>query len=783
MRTPRFVACVVAMGMAAVSLAQIPQITATSSHTPTLTPSNTATPTPMPTPWAVQGAEILVNQVATSATYGPSVSAGADHGFVIAWTDEILDGSGRGVFARRFSATGVPLSGDFQVNTTTTGHQYDPAIDSDALGNFIVVWTSRPGDAFDADVYARRFDTVGTPLGDDFLVNTYTTGDQLDPEVARDAAGNFVVVWTSAPAGAQAGQDGDGGGIYAQRFDAGGAAVGGEFLVNTTTVGNQETSSVAMSEAGQFFVVWKGPPEPGRFAIFGQMYEADGNPSAPEFLVSGPTGDDAQPDVGTMSGQFVVAYQHYVGPGPWNVFGRMYYGSGAALGDPFQVNTETVQQHWFPKVGAHSTSYRTTGFVITWETLGQDEPGQPHAGVYAQRFANTPFGTAAFFLASPPREGCEYQVNTYTTGPQARPAIAVDDRGQFVIAWDSEGQDDPSSGIIARRFGFPDAAAAKVDQTLSGGSSNHNGVLEPGERVVFDTAWHNPGTSSLDLQGTLSNLTGPSGPDYTIDDATASYGLISNGNVNDCLSNGSDCYEVTVSGTRPAQHWDATADETLTSDDGPLLGQPLPRIKTWPLHVGGSFADVPDTDPFYAFIENIFHRGVTAGGACGALSYCGEDVVLRQQMAVFLLKSIYGANFVPPAATGTVFDDVPTANPFAPWIEELARERIVAGCSAPPPPALPSYCPAAPVNRQQMAVLLLKMRFGPDFNPGICNGYFEDVPCDSPFAPYIQYLFVLQITDGCQASPPLYCPYDPTKRKQMAAFLVKTFQLSLYDPN
>ncbi len=277
-------------------------------------------------------------------------------------------------------------------------------------------------------------------------------------------------------------------------------------------------------------------------------------------------------------------------------------------------------------------------------------------------------------------------------------------------------------------------------------------------------------------------MTGPGGPTYTIDDATGQYGQMSAGQTNDCLSQG-DCYETTISGPRPVQHWDATADETLTSSVGPLLGQPLSRIKTWPLHVGGSFADVPDTDLFYPFVETIFHKRVTAGGACGVGSFCGDDVVLRQQMGVFLLKGIFGADFAPPPATGTVFDDVPASNPFAPWIEELARIGIVAGCEAPPPPALPSYCPSAPVNRQQMAVFLLKTRFGPNVPVGTCAGLFDDVPCSSPFAPFIEELVSLGVTAGCSASPPLYCPTNPTLRKQMAAFLVKTFGLELYGPD
>src|SRR4029450_12791245 len=101
-----------------------------------------------------------------------------------------------------------------------------------------------------------------------------------------------------------------------------------------------------------------------------------------------------------------------------------------------------------------------------------------------------------------------------------------------------------------------------------------------------------------------------------------------------------------------ALHWDATLDETFAP----------PRSKTWALHVGQSFADVPE-DVFYPFIENIFHNRVTAGGGCGVGNFCPEEGVLRQQMAVFVLKGLYGADFTPPPATGAVFDDVPASNP------------------------------------------------------------------------------------------------------------------------
>ncbi|MGH7341604.1 MAG: S-layer homology domain-containing protein, partial [Candidatus Rokuibacteriota bacterium] len=62
----------------------------------------------------------------------------------------------------------------------------------------------------------------------------------------------------------------------------------------------------------------------------------------------------------------------------------------------------------------------------------------------------------------------------------------------------------------------------------------------------------------------------------------------------------------------------------------------------------------------------------------------------------------HGPGFTPPAATGTVFTDVPQDHFFAPWIEQLAAEGITGGCAA------GAYCPDAPVTRAQMAVFLVR---------------------------------------------------------------------------
>jgi hypothetical protein len=115
----------------------------------------------------------------------------------------------------------------------------------------------------------------------------------------------------------------------------------------------------------------------------------------------------------------------------------------------------------------------------------------------------------------------------------------------------------------------------------------------------------------------------------------------------------------------------------------------------------GLFVDVPLGQTFAAWIEELAREGVTGGCAVTPPQYCPDGGVTRGQMAVFLLRARHGATYNPPAPTG-MFTDVPTSQPFAAWIEQLAREGITSGCGA------TTYCPDAAVTRGQMAVFLVR---------------------------------------------------------------------------
>jgi probable HAF family extracellular repeat protein len=117
-----------------------------------------------------------------------------------------------------------------------------------------------------------------------------------------------------------------------------------------------------------------------------------------------------------------------------------------------------------------------------------------------------------------------------------------------------------------------------------------------------------------------------------------------------------------------------------------------------PTATGTVFTDVPSDAFAAAWIEQMVAEGITSG--CGNGNYCPNSTVTRAQMAVFLLRAKYGAAYSPPAATGTVFTDVPSNGFAAAWIEQLVTEGVTSGCGG------GNYCPNNAVTRAQMAVFL-----------------------------------------------------------------------------
>jgi subtilisin family serine protease len=245
--------------------------------------------------------EIPVN---TTAGESPAIAADPGGGFTVAWTSDGQDGSGYGVFARRFDAAGAPLSGEIPVNTTTAGSQFDPAIAADGSGGFTVAWRSNGQDGSGDGVFARRFDAAGEPLSGEIPVNTTTAGLQYGPTIAPAGSGAFTVAWTS-------GSNDTDWVVFARRFDAAGAPLSGEIQVDTTTAGAQFDPAIAPAGSGAFTVAWISDGQDGSgYGVFARRFDAAGAPLSGEIPVNVTTaGHQRDPAIAPAgSGGFTVAW-------------------------------------------------------------------------------------------------------------------------------------------------------------------------------------------------------------------------------------------------------------------------------------------------------------------------------------------------------------------------------------------------------------------------------------------------------------------------------------------
>jgi hypothetical protein len=347
-----------------------------------------------------------------------------------------------GIATQVYAAAGDKVGNEFLVNTITAEEKQEPAIVTNGNGVSVIAWASRNQATANGgyDIYAQRYNTSGAKEGNEFLVNIVGSGDKNVPDVAIDTNGDFVIVWQSNL------QDGDGFGIYGQRYNANGAKVGDEFLVNTNTIDDQKNPKVAMDTNGNFVVTWQSFDTGNDYDVFAQRYSADGNTISGEFLVNtNATSIQSNPSIAMdVNGDFVVIWQsgsNLIA----DIYGQYYQANGNTSGGEFRVNTTTNNGQLNPSVAMDANG----AFVVVWDSLGQEpvpatSGGSTEIGVYAQRFD-----------ANGIKIGTDILVNTETTDDQSNPSIAMNAGGDFVVTWQSENQTTVVNGIYdvyAQRF-------------------------------------------------------------------------------------------------------------------------------------------------------------------------------------------------------------------------------------------------------------------------------------------------------------------------------------------
>ena len=213
------------------------------------------------------------------------------------------------IYGRRFDAAGQTVGDEFMVNTYTSDYQYNPDVTGLKDGGFVVTWRDDSGQGGHSyEVRAQVFDAAGQEVGYSFGVNTYKDDYQYQAEVEALDDGGFVVAWSSQN------QDGSSYGIYAQRYDATGQTVGEEFRVNTYTSSSQQEPDISSLADGGYIITWRddsGHSGGSSSDIRAQRYAADGDPVGDEFLVNSTvSGSQYEPSVsGLNNGGFVITWR------------------------------------------------------------------------------------------------------------------------------------------------------------------------------------------------------------------------------------------------------------------------------------------------------------------------------------------------------------------------------------------------------------------------------------------------------------------------------------------
>jgi hypothetical protein len=345
---------------------------------------------------------------------------------------------------------------EFVVNSTTSGNQTGPAVTALSSGGFIVLWTDASAsgaDTFGLSIRARILDTNGNPVGNDFVVNTTTSGNQATPKAVELADGKIAVVWAD---GSQSGWDASGSAIRAQILSSTGAAVGSEILVNAYTFGNQYDPDIVARPDGGFIVSWTDDRAsvqngvPG-FETFVRSFNGSGVGLSEGFTTVGfeagaTLASETDPVLTRLAnGNYAVAWTETnaaFGDGnSSSVKVQLWSSSGSSLvslGATVVANATTAGAQISPAL----TGLAGGGFVVTWidgSVTGGDTSS------WAIR--------AQVFNAGGNKLGGEFLVNTTTNDAQYAPQVTSLADGGFVIFYeDLSTAASTSYDLLGQRF-------------------------------------------------------------------------------------------------------------------------------------------------------------------------------------------------------------------------------------------------------------------------------------------------------------------------------------------
>ncbi|HEY9838849.1 MAG: hypothetical protein ACAI44_14465 [Candidatus Sericytochromatia bacterium] len=259
--------------------------------------------------------EFQVNTHTTGSQRFPMISVNDSGAFVIVWVSANQEGAGYEVYGQRYDNTGTQIGGEFRVNDTTNLDQYEPKVSLSDTGSFVVTWTSGEGDGSGDGVFAKLYDAAGNQVSGEFQVNQSTTDSQGLAAVAMDAEGDFVIAWNSYGDSMSLAEEG----IFARRYNAAGVAQSNEFRVETATQTSEYFASVGVDLDGDFVIAWSDfNDDTNRGNVNLRRFSKTGTPLGDQFQVNADTTNvhEAICVARNEAGKFVTAWTANNNTGP-----------------------------------------------------------------------------------------------------------------------------------------------------------------------------------------------------------------------------------------------------------------------------------------------------------------------------------------------------------------------------------------------------------------------------------------------------------------------------------
>ena len=398
--------------------------------------------------YATNGIEYaVIGQLAGDQVW-PDVAVRTNGGYVV-WQDNATDGSGWGISARKLDSTLSGTLGVFRVNAVGTNDQEHARVALLKNGGAVFVWQ---GGKQGFQHINARFLSNTFLTSTDIVVSVPANNFQINPAVTVLNNGNVVIVWNSFnEAGSNSLQD-----VYGRIYSPAGVALGDEFLVNQFTTYNQRTPAVAALLNGGFVVTWiseqqrtavpqlatnstdataAGAIRPSA-DVYGRTYDSNGSATSGEFLMNADNNPCASPAVAAaFDGSYVVTWMGHdmsnLSNG-WDICARSFSGS-AANSAVVRVNENLYGDQLSQRISVLGNEY-----FIVWTSMAQDGSRE---GVYG-RYVHT--GAVPV--------GNEFRINTTTVGQQMHPVVTSDGGTQFAVIWASFTGSPYNFDLFAQRY-------------------------------------------------------------------------------------------------------------------------------------------------------------------------------------------------------------------------------------------------------------------------------------------------------------------------------------------